>query len=216
MPKSSLTGLVALALVLVSGCTGSGAAAPTLPPPSSPTVQDTASRPSESAPPTARPTVPADVPTTGPNVRDSADRVPVMPVAATRHTEAGAVAFSEFFIRTIDWGYATTSPAYMDHYYAQSCIDCRSAHNALEYVKKRGGHYIGGRLTLRATHITRVPPRLDSEVSTRVTLDVESIEAVDKNNKFLSGDIAYAGYHENLWLEWTQLGWRVIDMEGSR
>ena len=60
--------------------------------------------------------MPADVPRTGPNTRKG-EQPPVMPVAATKHTADGAKAFAEFFIKTIDWGYATTSSAYMRHYF---------------------------------------------------------------------------------------------------
>ena len=55
----------------------------------------------------AAPTVPADVPTTGPNLLHPGERPPVMPALATQHTPEGAVAFAKFFIQTIDWGFAT-------------------------------------------------------------------------------------------------------------
>ncbi len=90
--------------------------APSSTPPTTPPTHST----SATSDPPASPAVPADVPRTGPNTRKG-EKPPVMPVLATKHTAAGAQAFAEFFIKTIDWGYATTSSAYMRHYFEQSC-----------------------------------------------------------------------------------------------
>ena len=59
-----------------------------------------------------------------------------MPVAATKHSAAGAQAFAEFFIKTIDWGYATTSSAYMRHYFMHACSGCARLRDAISIEQR--------------------------------------------------------------------------------
>ncbi len=105
--------MIVLILACAAACTSSGdgtkkssdAASPSDPVTSVPSSTPTSVTPTTPTAP-ATPTVPADVPTTGPNTKPG-EQPPVMPVAATKHTPDGAKAFAEFFIKTIDWGYAT-------------------------------------------------------------------------------------------------------------
>ncbi len=116
----------------------------TVAPSTSPTVPISTS---PTAKPPPRPTVPPDVPRTGPNIRKG-EKPPVLPVAATRHTADGAKAFAEFFIKTIDWGYATTSSAYMRHYFEPTCIGCASVRSGLSTRPASSDrHFIGGRIS---------------------------------------------------------------------
>src|SRR4051794_15205328 len=115
----------------------------TSPPPSTTTKSSSFSGP----PRPVTPTLPADVPKTGPNTRPG-EKPPVVPLEATQHTGRGAQAFAEFFIKTIDWGYATTSSAYMRHYFTKSCIGCRSTAEALDKAARAKHHFVGDRFTL--------------------------------------------------------------------
>ena len=71
-----------------------------------------------------------------------------MPVAATKHSPDGAKAFAEFFIKTIDWGYATTSGTYVRHFATSACDGCRSFADGFDRARRRGHHYIGGRVSV--------------------------------------------------------------------
>jgi hypothetical protein len=161
---------------------------------------------SPSAP--ATPTVPADVPTTGPNAK-AGEAPPLMPLAATKHTPAGARSFAAFFIKTIDWGYATTSASYMRHYFTSACVECSNAANALDKARQRHHRYIGDRFMI--TRTGSASPR-GAAFTVTVTFDVSSVEVVDAHNKFVDGDAALTGYRETISLGWRPSGWLVIKM----
>lgn len=202
-------GFAVFVLLLVAGCT-SGSAAPR--PSTSPSTSTAAVPPSSTAPPA--PTVPADVPTTGPNTRPG-ERPPVMPVAATKHTAAGAKAFAVFFIKTIDWAYATTSTTYMRHYFDRSCVGCSSIARAIDGARTRHRHFIGDRLAIKsATLATRAGPR-DAELNIVVRFDVSSGDAVDKKGRSVSSEPALRNYGEEVFLRWDS-AWSVVELDVVR
>jgi hypothetical protein len=133
-----------------------------------------------------------------------------MPLEATQHTQPGAVAFAEFFIRTIDWGFATTSGAYMRHYFQSGCVECLSHANGLDNTRKAGHHYLGSRFTITRSSIGSVGAH-NAERSIIVTFNLSSLEVVDAHNTFITGDIAHRGLREQLWLAWRLNAWTVVD-----
>jgi hypothetical protein len=168
---------------------------------------------SHSVPPhPASPTVPADVPTTGPNLLKAGEQPPVMPLEASQHTPAGAIAFAKFFIQTIDWGFATTSGAYMRHYFLSSCIECASHADSLDKTRKAGEHYLGSRFAIRSISSVRSDRRDGSEASAKVLFDLTSMEVLNSSGAFVSGDIARPGNQRLLWMAWRANGWVVVDM----
>jgi hypothetical protein len=132
---------------------------------------------------------------------------PVMPAAATRHTPAGAQAFARFFIRTIDWGYATTSSAYMRHYYQPTCTECRNVRAFLDNAARDGQHYVGARILRvaagRARHVG------GGQLQVVLTIDVNSEELVSSSGHFVSGDAAHLGFHEQVGVRWHDRSWAV-------
>jgi hypothetical protein len=156
------------------------------------------------------PTVPADVPTTGPNLRYKGERPPVMPVLATRHTQAGAVAFAKFFELTIDWGYATTSTAYMKHYYEPSCVTCKSIQIGLDKAASQKHHFIGGRMTITRAVSRPVGNDGAAERSALVAYALTSIEVVDRHGTFVDADPAVT-LKDQIWTKWLPgAGWVVV------
>jgi hypothetical protein len=166
------------------------------------------------SPSPAKPTVPADVPTTGPNLRKPGERPPVEPVAATKHTSAGAKAFAEFFIRTIDWGFATTSGAYMRHYFQPSCVECRSHASSLDATHKKGDHYIGGRFIITGTRQSGAEPER-SELTITVSFNITALEAVDAKGTFKDAEPAHHSWHSRLRIAWGRSAWSVVDMDSG-
>ena len=168
----------------------------------------TSSTPSSTSTAPATPTVPADVPTTGPNVTDPTERPPVEPVIATQHTAAGAKAFAEFFIRTIDWGYASMSGAYLRHYSMASCLSCTSIANGLD--RDRGAHriYVGGRLSV----IGAKPGRDGALQSQVVSANGTAFEIVDQHGKPVSAEEAHTGLRYTVQLRWQAAAWAVREM----
>lgn len=156
--------------------------------------------------------MPADVPTTGPNLRKAGERPPVEPLAATAHTPSGARAFGKFFILTLDWGFATTSGAYMRHYFEPTCIECQSHARGQDNTRKAGDHYIGGRFTIKGVSAGAIGGPHGADLSIVVTFDVTSVEAVDAKGRFKNAEPAHPGAQRELWLAWREGAWTVVDM----
>jgi hypothetical protein len=198
------------ALVGAAACTSSAGDAPSSPartptvsvPP--PTASSSTGTINPGPPRATQPAVPADVPRTGPNTKRG-EKPPVMPLEATQHTPEGAKAFAGFFIKTIDWGYATTSSAYMRHYFEPSCVSCRSAAIALDRARTKHRHFIGDRFTIR-----RVASTSNSRIS--VYFDVSSAETVDRHGKGVGGYPALTNFREDMHLVWTSPHWSVKQM----
>lgn len=210
-PVRRIRAFAAFLPLLVAGCTSSGAADPTSGPPSPPlTTAVSTPRSSSSSfsgpPKPVTPTVPADVPRAGPNTKPG-EKPPVMPLEATQHTSDGAKAFAEFFIRTIDWGYATTSSAYMRQYFVASCIACASTADAIDSAAAKGHRFIGDRFTIRETTLTRSVP-----IGVSVTFDVTSAEVVDRHDNFVDGLPALHDFEEAMSPAWSGGRWVVAEM----
>ncbi len=135
-----------------------------------------------------------------------------MPVAATAHTPEGAVAFAKFFIQTIDWGYATTSSAYMKHYFQTGCTQCKNVQTFLDSARKAHEHYVGSRVTIKGA--SPAAGSTDNVVELRV--DLTSWELVDTANNFKSADVAYNDFRETVRLSWTHTGWTTEELSGSK
>jgi hypothetical protein len=182
-----LIGLVAAA------CTR-GSATPNLSPVSSAPPSSVASSP-VSVSPTVPPLYPADVPLTGHNVRPG-EKPPVYPAAAKQHSQAGANAFAEFFMRTLDWAYATTNPSYMKHYYGPTCGLCSGL--ATGIAKTAGEHhwYEGGRLAILSEASSAIEPvTAPVDFCSVIVVSTTAQTVVDDSGKIFNG--AAASSHLN-------------------
>lgn len=132
-----------------------------------------------------------------------------MPLEATQHTPEGAKAFAEFFIKTIDWGYATTSSAYMRHYFRTSCVGCRSTAIALDRARAKQRHFIGDRFAIRSSSMVSRTTTRTAHVL--VTFDVNSSEVVDVAGKFVDGGPALKDFREQVDLSWSSNRWLISE-----
>src|SRR5882757_6312243 len=132
--------LLVVAAVLASvgmaaACTGSGGGSDTFTPP----------------PPTSIVTSPSPTPsrtgplTTGPGVSPS-EQPPQLGPFEKQHTSAGAISFAGFYIKALDWSYATSDPYLLKQISAPSCEYCQKAITGLEKVQAGGGHITGSRI----------------------------------------------------------------------
>jgi hypothetical protein len=200
--------------VLASGCTGEAA-------PNTSTVAPVSSAPSTSAPPisaSAKPSArpyPADVPLTGHNVKPG-EKPPLYPAAARARTQEGANAFAEFYMRTLDWAYATTNPSYMKHYTGASCGLCSGLATGIQKTANAHHWYLGGRLTVHPATKTPVGPvtALAAFCST-VVLDVAAFSTVDVTGKVFTGDGAHTGDQIKLCFKQQSSIWVTTYMAGT-
>jgi len=180
------------AVLLVAACT-QGSATPNLSPVTSAPQSSTTST-SVPAKPTMSRTYPADVPLTGHNVRPG-EKPPVYPAAARARTQAGANAFAEFFMRTLDWAYATTNPSYPRHFSGSTCGLCNGLAVGIGKTAARHLWYEGGRFTIHAATATAIGPvTAPADFCSLIRVDVTAESVVDKTGKIYNGD----GAHSNL------------------
>jgi hypothetical protein len=136
-----------------------------------------------------------------------------MPLEATRHTPAGAKAFAQFFIKTIDWGYATTSSTYMRHYFVETCNQCRNVELFLNTAAAKGDHYIGGRITVLDASARNGSAAQSADSDVDMHVDITSSEVVDEYGHSKNRDIAYRSLGETAALKWTPGNvWVVVDL----
>jgi hypothetical protein len=204
----ALVGAVTLPL---GGCTSDAK-------PNTSTVPAASSVPATSAPPTtASPTptprpYPADVPLTGHNVKPG-EKPPLYPAAARARTQAGANAFAEFYMRTLDWAYATTNPSYMKHYTAPSCGQCLGLATGISRTAADRHWYLGGRLSIyHATQTNISPVTAPADYCSKVKVDISATSVVDKTGKVFNGDGAYQGDVFKLCEKGTAAGWQITYM----
>jgi hypothetical protein len=153
--------------------------------------------------------VPADVPTTGPNLREPGERPPVMPLEATQHTQDGAVAFAKFFIQTIDWAYATTSTTYMRHYFQPGCVTCKSIQAGIDDAAAKHRHFQGDRFSIGAARDVAADATYGAEISLLLPVAVTTVAVIDASGQFVSGEPALH-LKERVWLAWIDGAWWVV------
>jgi hypothetical protein len=197
-------GFAVFALLAVAGCTTSADGSRTTIP-VGPSLTATLPRTSASPrPPT--PSVPADVPTTGPNTRPG-EKPPVMPVAATKHTRAGAKAFAVFFIKTIDWGFATLNGSYIRHFSLAACTGCATFADGMDRDRKAGHRYIGGRIAIAAARVDALSPPIAV-----VRFAEAAYTEVDRLGHLVSADGAHHGERFDVHLRWRR-SWQVFRID---
>ena len=190
---------IVLVVLVAAACNGSSAT-PNLSPVSSSPPSSVASS-SVSAAPTVPAGYPADVPLTGHNVRPG-EKPPVYPAAAKVHTQAGANAFAEFFMRTLDWAYATTNPSYMKQYYGPTCGLCNGIATGIARTAAERHWYEGGRLTVLSKAATAIGPvTAPVDFCSVIVVSTTAQTVVDGSGKIFNG--AGASSH---------LGWKLCSM----
>jgi hypothetical protein len=152
---------------------------------------------------------PADVPLTGHNVRPG-EKPPVYPAEARARTEAGANAFAAFFIRTMDWAYATTNPSYMRHYSGASCGLCAGLETGIDKTAALKNWYEGGRLTVISSISTPIGGVLASaDHCSLVAFDLQASTIVDKSGKIYNAAGAYRAIRGKLCEKYVAHGWKI-------
>ena len=190
--QAAVLALFSVLALLVTGCTGAAGT-------NTSTVAVADSAPSISTvPASARPTptvraYPVDVPLTGHNVKPG-EKPPLYPAAAKARTQAGANAFAEFYMRTLDWAYATTNPSYLKHYTGSTCGLCTGLATGISKTAAQHHWYMGGRFTVHVPTSTSVAPvTAPADFCSIVAIDETAESVVDVSGHVFSGDGAHTG-----------------------
>jgi hypothetical protein len=131
---------VALAVVgVLAGCTSGGGQ-------NLHSALPTGTLPGTSASPTLTPSRTGPL-TTGPNVAPG-EKPPAIGPFERAHTSAGAIAIAAFYIKALDWSYATSDPYLLKIISAPSCVTCNKIIDGLTALQAEGGHVVGDRVRL--------------------------------------------------------------------
>jgi len=202
---------LAVVTVTAVGCTGHDPAPNTASASVGPPTTTAAPSSSHSSP---VPVYPADVPLTGHNVKPG-EKPPVYPAAAKVRSQAGANAFAEFFMRTLDWAYATTNPSYMKHYYASSCGLCSGIATGITKTAQQSHWFLGDRITVHPARATAIAPvTAASDFCSIVSIDETSFATVDKTGKVFTGDGAHTNDRFKLCAIFASETWHMSYMAG--
>ena len=164
---------------------------------------------SVSAPPSSPVGYPADVPLTGHNVRPG-EKPPVYPAAARAHTQDGANAFAEFFLRTWDWAYATTNPSYMKHYFGSTCGLCTGIATGVSKTAAEHHHYEGGRFVIHSVKATPIAPvTAPAQYCSTANIDASAQSIVDGNGKVINGEPPHSNVAFKLCMQSAASSWRI-------
>ncbi|HEX8079819.1 MAG TPA: DUF6318 family protein [Jatrophihabitans sp.] len=205
--------LTAASALLVSSCTGE--AKPNASTAASTAPGTSAASPSASPAPTDQ-AYPADVPLTGRNLRPG-EKPPLYPAAARARTQAGANAFAEFFLRTLDWAYATTNPSYMRHYSGPSCGLCNDLATEVRNTAAVRHWYEGGRLTIRPAIATPVGPvTAPADFCSTVNVDSTAHSVVDRAGTVFTEEAAHPNFRWKLCVKASSDRWQVTYFAAAR
>jgi hypothetical protein len=189
---SAVVALLGAVTLLAGGCTSDAAPNTSTAPvarssPSLSTASVSVSASASVSPTAAARPYPADVPLTGHNVKPG-EKPPLYPAAARSRTQAGANAFAEFFMRTLDWAYATTNPSYMKHYSGPSCGLCGGLATGISKTAAEHHWYLGGRLTVHPATATPIGPvTAPADFCSTVVVDITATAVVDRTGKVFNG-----------------------------
>lgn len=226
----TFTAYAAAAVLCCASCTsgsgGSTGSAPVRTTPSSPSpaTQSVTSRAetATSVPPVATtsaaprrdPRVPADVPLTGVNTRPG-EKPPVMPAVATQDNAKGAQAFGAFFIRTLDWGWATMSSAYMRHYMDPSCVDCSVFARVMDRATRLHHRYAGGRISILGVEMAGRPSVAAADGTALVHFNLSTLREFDGRRRVVYTNPGYRHATFQVSVLWEINHWAVYDL-GSK
>ncbi|WP_375479640.1 DUF6318 family protein [uncultured Jatrophihabitans sp.] len=198
-------GASALVALLVAGCTGgSGSSAP-----SSATSESSASSSFLPASTTVPVSTSPAVPTTGPNVRPG-EKPPLLPGVGKRDSAAGAITFAQFWVETLDWGYATTSSTLSRAWFAPSCTDCALLMRNFDEPRAAGDHFVGGRLSLRSAQLAPTGGQFNASRAVDVSFTAAKARLVNASGETVSSSPATREVTFRLWLARSGSRWLVV------
>ncbi|MEO7261689.1 MAG: DUF6318 family protein [Jatrophihabitantaceae bacterium] len=155
------------------------------------------------------------MPLTGHNVKPG-EKPPLYPTAARARTQEGANAFAEFYMRTLDWAYATTNPSYMKHYSGPSCGLCSGLATGISKTAAEKHWYLGGRLTIHPATATPIGPvTAPADFCSVISVDITAQSVVDRTGAVLNGEAAHPNFRWKLCTQSSASLWRVSYFAGA-
>ena len=203
--------LPAVAIVLAGGlvaCTGGGE-------PSDPSTSVTVSRSSATPSPIPSSSPPRTHPlTTGAGVLRG-EKPPLMNPLAREHNRLGAYEFAIYYIRAVDWSYATSDPYLLEKVSAKSCQTCEKIITGLSNLIQSGGHVAGDRLNIQSSQILdSYKGKIESDYVVMIKTTQQPGAIVDSTGR-TSNQHSLTHVTSYIYLSWLGVRWQVLGDFGS-
>jgi hypothetical protein len=152
---------------------------------------------------------PTGVPSTGPNVSPG-EVAPTEPTAARSDTSDGAIAYVSYYIKTLDWVYATSRPDLLTPFYAPSCVTCRDGQSAIEQFVSTGV-IKGGRLTIKRIAIVENDGRSGASFAVSTNYAVTAASIVTSTGATATSFPAGDDVTLTEWIAWDSGKWSIVE-----
>jgi len=203
--RGAAASLLAALAVIVTGCTsGGGGADPTFTPPTS-TYKPPTSTHSTSPAPTTTPPI-----STGPNVRPG-EKPPTLPAVGKTNTAAGALAFADYWMRTLDWGYATTDSSLAKAAFLPTCSNCMILVKQFDDAQAKDRHFRGGRSSVLSSALQANDHHDGATAVDDVTVSTGPLQVLDNGGHVVDSAPATPSLTFRTWLKWQSSAWQVAD-----
>lgn len=138
------------------------------------------------------------------------EKPPALSRLAKAHDLNGAVAFAGYYIKALDWSYATTDPYLLHQISASTCDACKTVIDGLLKLQKEGSHAKGGRIHLESGEICECT---DTQVKAQhivKVVDTQDAGAIVRPNGTTSDNFARHRITTYVYLSWLGKGWKVV------
>jgi len=135
---------------------------------------------------------------------------PVLPVAATKRTDAGAEAFVRYFWQTTDYGDQANDPGPMRSVSNAQCRACAVLMKNMSANALADKVYNGGETTVRHTIVQPGAPTANKFVLVVTDEAPSTVTGPDR-----APAASYTGETGTVWqmnVQWTSTGWRVSEL----
>ena len=172
---------------------------------STPTLTTTYSPPSYSTAPPSTPPV-----TTGPNIRPG-EKPPTFAQSMEKNVPSAAGTFAVYWMKTIDWGYATVSSTLARTAFSPVCADCTRFMRIFDDAHAKGVYFRGGRMTISKWMIRPNDHQNGATAVVDVTASIGALQAIDRNGRVVESDPADPHVMYRVWLTWSGTRWTIVD-----
>lgn len=197
--------VLAVVAVLGAACGGGGHQSPS----SGPQPTTGATSTTTSPAPSPRRTGPLS---TGPGVQPG-EKPPVLGTAAKQHTPAGALAFAEYYMRALDWSFATNDPYLLKQISSPTCPACDRYIAALDGLAQ-SEHLTGSRITIISDRLVTGTFKVKSDAVVEFVLNDEAAVLVKPSAPPTTVAPAVSHDESLVFVSWMSGAWKIVE-EGS-
>lgn len=149
------------------------------------------------------------VATTGPNVR-AGEKPPTLAALGRTDSPAGALVFAQFWVRALDWGFATTDSTLPRRLYSPKCSDCARFMANFDDARAKSEHFLGGRFRFSREVLADNDHRNGAQRAVDVTISVTAIRQVTEAGRVIGKSPAVPSITYRVWLGRSGAQWAVV------